>query len=39
MALLSAPSAVFLALWITAVRLGRTIDRDRAAVGDTEPLV
>ena len=31
--------AVFLALWITAVRLGRTIDRDRAAVGDTEPLV
>jgi len=27
--------AVFLALWITAVRLGRTIDRDRAAVGDS----
>ena len=26
--------AVFLALWITAVRLGATIDRDRAAVGD-----
>ena len=25
--------AIFLALWITAVRLGRTIDRDRAAVG------
>jgi hypothetical protein len=23
--------AVFLALWITAVRLGRTIDRDKAA--------
>lgn len=23
--------AVFLALWVTAVRLGRTIDRDRAA--------
>lgn len=23
---------IFLALWITAVRLGRTIDRDRAAV-------
>jgi hypothetical protein len=26
--------AVFLALWITAVRLGATIDRDRAAVSD-----
>jgi hypothetical protein len=25
--------AVFLLLWLTAVRLGRTIDRDRAAVG------
>ena len=25
--------AIFLALWITAVRLGRTIDRDRAAAG------
>ncbi|MGY2874199.1 putative membrane protein [Marmoricola sp. URHA0025 HA25] len=25
---------VFLALWLTAVRLGRTIDRDRAAAGD-----
>jgi hypothetical protein len=24
--------AIFLALWITAVRLGRTIDHDRAAV-------
>jgi hypothetical protein len=24
---------IFLALWITAVRLGRTIDRDRSAVG------
>jgi hypothetical protein len=28
--------AVFLALWITAVRLGRTIDRDRAAVRDAK---
>jgi hypothetical protein len=27
---------VFLALWVTAVRLGRTIDRDRAAVGHTK---
>lgn len=25
--------AIFLALWVTAVRLGRTIDRDRSAVG------
>jgi hypothetical protein len=25
--------AIFLVLWITAVRLGRTIDHDRAAVG------
>jgi hypothetical protein len=25
--------AIFLALWITAVRLGRLIDRDRAAAG------
>ena len=24
---------IFLALWVTAVRLGRTIDRDRSAVG------
>jgi len=24
--------AIFLVLWLTAVRLGRTIDRDRAAV-------
>jgi hypothetical protein len=31
--------AVFLLLWLTAVRLGRTIDRDRAAVGGSEPLV
>ena len=23
--------AIFLVLWLTAVRLGRTIDRDRAA--------
>jgi hypothetical protein len=31
--------AVFLALWITAVRLGRTIDRDRAAAGGPEALI
>jgi hypothetical protein len=31
--------AVFLALWLTAVRLGRTIDRDRAAVGPPGSLV
>ncbi|MBW8750507.1 MAG: DUF4233 domain-containing protein [Propionibacteriales bacterium] len=30
--------AIFLVLWITAVRLGRTIDRDRAAVGGSEPV-
>lgn len=24
---------IFLALWVTAVRLGRTIDQDRSAVG------
>jgi hypothetical protein len=30
--------AIFLLLWITAVRLGRTIDRDRAAVGDNRPV-
>jgi hypothetical protein len=30
--------AIFLALWVTAVRLGRMIDRDRAAVGEPEPL-
>jgi len=30
--------AIFLLLWITAVRLGRTIDRDRAAVGGSEPV-
>ena len=30
---------VFLALWITAVRLGRTIDRDRAAAGGPEALI
>jgi hypothetical protein len=28
--------AVFLLLWITAVRLGRMVDRDRAAVGDSD---
>jgi hypothetical protein len=27
---------IFLLLWITAVRLGRTIDTDRAAVGGPE---
>jgi hypothetical protein len=31
--------AVFLALWITAVRLGRTIDRDRAAAGGPGALI
>jgi hypothetical protein len=31
--------AIFLALWITAVRLGRTIDRDRAAAGGPEALL
>jgi hypothetical protein len=30
--------AIFLALWLTAVRLGRTIDRDRAAVGGSGSL-
>jgi hypothetical protein len=30
--------AIFLALWLTAFRLGRTIDRDRAAAGDPEAL-
>ena len=29
--------AIFLALWITAVRLGRLIDRDRAAAGSSRP--
>lgn len=29
--------AIFLALWITAVRLGRLIDRDRAATGTPPP--
>jgi hypothetical protein len=28
-----AHGAIFLALWLTAFRLGRTIDRDRAAAG------
>jgi hypothetical protein len=28
--------AVFLVLWLTAFRLGRTIDRDRAAVGGAD---
>jgi hypothetical protein len=29
--------AIFLALWITAVRLGRLIDRDRAAAEALPP--
>jgi len=28
--------AIFLVLWITAVRLGRTIDRDRAVVASAD---
>ena len=30
--------AIFLMLWLTAVRLGAAIDRDRAGVGGPEPL-
>ena len=30
--------AIFLMLWLTAVRLGATIDRDRAGVVGSEPL-